>query len=95
MIFLSHIRSKGEDFTTNIKFVILYNTRKISYYCTVKYKIPIEQRSSVIYQITCPSCLKRYVGKTDRFFHIKMNKHGRKLDQPMHRDLKIAVIFKN
>ena len=47
----------------------------------------MEQRSSVIYQVTCPGCLKRYVGKINRCFHVKMNRHGRKLDQPMHRHL--------
>ena len=34
-------------------------------YCRAKYKI------------TCPGCLKRYVGKTDHCFHIRMNEHGR------------------
>ena len=46
------------------------------------------QRPSVIYQITFPGCLNHYVGKTDRCFHIRMNEHGRKPDQPMHRHLK-------
>ena len=70
---------------------------KISYYCTdivdTDIDIDIEQRSSVIYQITCPGCLKRYVGKTDRCFHIRMNEHGRKPDQTMHRHLKNYSYF--
>ena len=57
------IRKVKHNCTTDIKFVILYNTRKIWYYCTVKDKIPIEQRSSAIYQISCAVCLKRYVRK--------------------------------
>ena len=73
------IRKVKCNCTTDIKFVTLYYTKKISYYCTVNDKIPIEQRSSVIYQISCPGCLKRYVGKTDRCFHIRMNEHGRKI----------------
>ena len=57
------IKKVKHNYTTDIKFyiihIILYNTKKILSYCTVKDKIPIAQRSSVIYQITCPACLKR------------------------------------
>ena len=105
MISLPYLESKGEhvlkqsirklkrNCTTDIKFVILYNTKKTSYYCTAKDKIPIAQRSSVIYQITCPGCLKRYVGKTGRCFHTRINEHGRKPDQSMHRHLKNYSYF--
>ena len=60
-IWLPYIGNKGEHllkrcirkvkriYTTDIKFVVLYNTKKISYYCTVKDKISLAQRSSVIY----------------------------------------------
>ena len=75
------------------KFVIIYNTKKSSNYCTVKDKIPIEQRSSVIYHITSPGCSKRYVAKTDRCFHLRINEHGRKLDQPIHRHLRNSSYF--
>ena len=50
-------------------------------------------RAKIICQITCPGCLKLYVGKTDRCFHIKMNDHGRKSDQPMHRHLRNCIYF--
>ena len=81
------IRKLKRNCNTDIKFVILYNTEKISYYCTIKDKTPLAQKSSVIYQITCPGYLKRYVGKTDCCFHIRMSEHGRKPDQPMHIDI--------
>ena len=87
------IRKVKRTCNTDIKFVILYNTKKISYYCTVKDKIPLAQKSSVIYRITCPGCLKHYVGKTDRCFHIRMSENGRKPDQPMHRHLKNCSYF--
>ena len=67
--------------------------KKISYYGTVKDKIPLTQKSSVIYQITCPGCLKRCVRKTDRCFHITMSEHGRKPDQPIHRHLTNCSYF--
>ena len=87
------IRRVKRNCNTDIKFVILYNTKKIFYYGTVKDKIPLAQKSSVIYQITCPGCLKRYVGKTDRCFHIRMSEHGRKPDQPIHRHLTNCCYF--
>ena len=71
--------------------MILDNTKKILYYYTVKDIIPVAQSSSVIYQIMCPGCLNRYVGKTDRCFHIKMDEHGRKLDQPIYRHVNILM----
>ena len=45
------IRKVKRNCTTDIKFVILHNTKKISYYCTVKDKVPTAQRSSVTYQV--------------------------------------------
>ena len=72
---LTYIGNKGEHLlkqrfrkvkrncTSDIKFLILYNTKKVSYYYAVKDKIPIAQRSSVVYQITCRGYLKRYVRK--------------------------------
>ena len=82
------IRTLKHNCSTDIKLRILYNTKEISYYCTVKNKIHIAQSSSVTYHITCPGCLKCYIGKTDRCFHMRMNELGRKPDQPMHRHLK-------
>ena len=52
------IRNVKRNCTTDIKFVILYNTKKISYYCTIKDKTCIAQRSSVIYQIILPRLFK-------------------------------------
>ena len=85
------IREVKRNCTTDIKFVILCQTKKISYCCTVKNKIPIEQRFSVICQITCPGCFKHYVRKTDPWFYIRMNEHGRKPDQLMKRHLKNKI----
>ena len=58
-----------------------------------KDKTPIAQRTSAIYQITCEGCLNRYVGKTDLCFYKRMDKHGRKPDQPKHRHLTSCCYF--
>ena len=31
----------------NVKFVVIYDTKKISFYCNVKHKVPHEQRNNI------------------------------------------------
>ena len=45
------IRKVKRNCTIDIKIVILLNTKNISYYCSVKDKVPIAQRSSIIYHL--------------------------------------------
>ena len=58
------------------KFVVIYDTKKISFYCNVKDKVPYEQRNNIIYRITCPGCGGKYIGKTERYHISCMNEHG-------------------
>ena len=46
-----------------------------------------------MYQITFPRCLKRYVGKIDCCFHIRISEPTRTPDQLMLRHLKICSYF--
>ena len=88
---LPHIENEGEHLLKQCIRKLKCNCStdiKISYYYTVKDKIHIAQRSSVTCQSTCPGCLQRYIGKTDCCFHMRMNEHCRKPDQPMYRHLK-------
>ena len=39
---------------TNVKFVILYDTKKSAMFCSAKDKIPTHQKSNVVYSIRCP-----------------------------------------
>ena len=41
---------------SNVKFRVLYNTKKISFYCNIKDKVPGDPRNHVIYKIKCPGC---------------------------------------
>ena len=47
-----------------VKFIVVYQTKKVSYFLSNKDKIPDVSRNSIIYEITCPGCNRRYVGKT-------------------------------
>ena len=75
---LPQVGSKGEQLVkhclknirrclkVNVKFFVIYDTKKISFYCNVKEKVPHEQRNNIIYRITCPGCGGKYIGKTER-----------------------------
>ena len=47
-----------------IQFIIIFDTRKISYFTSNKDKVPPLSRFNVIYHVTCPGCNKSYVVKT-------------------------------
>ena len=58
--------------THPVKFIVIYDTKKISYFISNKDKIPDFSRSNLVYQITCPGCNKSYIGKTDRCLHKRL-----------------------
>ena len=62
--------------THPVKFIVIYDTKKISYFISNKDKIPDFSRSNLVYQITCPGCNKSYIGKTDRCLHKCLSKHA-------------------
>ena len=49
-------------------------------FCNTKDSISAEQKSNVIYWITCPTCFQKYVGKTDRNLITRLDEHGTKVD---------------
>ena len=53
-------------------------------FCNTKDNISAEQKSNVIYGITCPGCFKKYIGKTDRNLITRLDEHDAKVDQPMY-----------
>ena len=56
-------------------------------FCNTKDSISVEQKSNVIYKITCPGCFQKYVGKTDRNLITRLDEHGTKVDQSMYQHL--------
>ena len=49
-----------------VKFIVVYQTKKLFYFLSNKDKTSDVSRNSVIYEITCPGCNRRYIGKTER-----------------------------
>ena len=62
-------------------------------FCSVKDKIPVEQKNNVIYKIRCPGCGEDYIGKTDCCFGKRMHEQGNKPEQPMFQHLQKCEEF--
>ena len=96
---LPYAESKGEQLVKhclkkirhclkiNVKFVVIYDTKTISFYCNVKDKVPHEQRNNNIYRIMCPDCGGKYIAKTKRCPISRMNEHGTRDTEPMFKHL--------
>ena len=50
------IKKLQRNLTEPVKSVVLYQTKKISYFLPKKDKVPDLQRSNLIYEFTCPGC---------------------------------------
>ena len=59
-----------------VKFIVVYQTKNVSYFLSNKDKIPDVSRNNVIYEITCPGCNKRYIGKTERCLGKRLLEHS-------------------
>ena len=60
------LRKIQRNLTQPVKFVVIYDTKKISYFLPKKDKIPNTLRSNLVYEFTCPGCNSSYIGKTER-----------------------------
>ena len=60
-----------------IKFVVLYNTKKISFFTSNKDKVPLNSKRDVVYQVTSPGCNKSYIGKTFRCLDDRLLEHAK------------------
>ena len=89
----SLIRNLKRSFKENVKFKMVYKTNKLSMFCNTKDSISVEQKSNVIYRITCPGCFQIYVGKIDRNLMTRLDKHGTKVEQPMYQHLSNCSAF--
>ena len=77
----------------NTRIVVRCKSKYLSFLCSTKDKVPLEQRSNIIYEIQCPGCGEKYIGKTDRCLLIRMNEQGTRVDQPMFRHLTSCTEF--
>ena len=52
------------------KFIVIHNTKKMSYFTSNKNKISELSKSNIVYQIFFPSCSKTYIGNIGVEFSI-------------------------
>ena len=77
----------SKNISRKLLIKIIWTTTKISDFCSIKDKLPNEQKNQIIYNITCPACGEKYVGKTECCFKTRMDEHGTRAEQPMFQHL--------
>ena len=93
MITKTLLRKLKRCFKTAVKFKVLYDTRKVSSFCSTKDKIPSMMTSNVIYKIDCPGCGKQYIGKSERCFGVRLECQGTRDNEPMYLHLRNCSKF--
>ena len=62
-----------------VKFITIYDTKKLSYFVSNKDKLPPLFRSNLVYEVACPGCGKTYIGMTQRCLSVRLKMHATKL----------------
>jgi hypothetical protein len=62
-----------------VKFITIYDTKKLSYFVSNKDKLPPLSRSNLIYEVACPGCGKTYIGMTQRCLSVRLKEHATRL----------------
>ena len=78
-----------------VKFEVLFDSKKISFYCSNKDMIPKQQRNDVVYELTCPGCGEKYIGKTETNVATRIAQHCKRVDQPMNQHYSNCEPFKD
>ena len=53
-----------------------YHTKKVSYYCNTKDKLPEYRKFHIAQEFRCPACNNTYIGKTDWNFDTRVQEHS-------------------
>ena len=59
-----------------LKFILMYDTKKVAFLCSNKDPAPVNLQSHVTYQFECPGCKAKYIGKMDRCLKLRLNEHS-------------------
>ena len=70
------LRKIQRNLTQPVKFAVIYDTKKMSYFLSKKDKIPNTSRSNLVYEFTCPGCNSSYIGKTERNLATRLSEHS-------------------
>ena len=59
-----------------LRFKLLHDTTKVSFFTNTKDKTPVMNQSFVVYKFMCPGCSSTYIGKTERTLHERTIEHA-------------------
>ena len=69
--------SKIQRFLTKpVKFIVIYDTKRISIFVSNKDKLPPLSRSNLVYEVSCPGCVKSYIGMTKKCLPVGLKEHA-------------------
>ena len=69
--------SKIQRFLTKpVKFIIIYDTKRISFFVSNKDKLPPLSRSNIVYEVSCPGCGKSYISMIKRCLSVRLKEHA-------------------
>ena len=71
------IRKLQRNLTKPVKFIAIYQTKKVSYFLSKKDKIPDLERNDLVYEFSCPGCSATYIGKTVRNLRTWLTEHAK------------------
>ena len=60
----------------NTQIIIREKTTKLCFYTNNKDKVPLLNKSHVVYNFSCPGCQSSYIGKTDRTLLTRTREHA-------------------
>ena len=58
-----------------LKFILIYDKKKLAFFCSNKDPVPVSLQSYIIYQFEFPGCKVKYIGKTDSCLELRLNEH--------------------
>ena len=59
-----------------VKIIVVYQTKKTSFFLPNKDKIPDSCKANVVYEFSCPGCGHSYIGKTERSLETRLCEHA-------------------
>ena len=62
--------------TKPVKFIIIYDIKRISFFVSNKDKLPPLSRSNLVDEVSCPGCGKSYIGMTKRCLSVRLKEHA-------------------
>ena len=71
------IRKLQHNLTKLVKFIVIYQSKNVSYFLSKKDKIPDLERNYLVYEFSCSSCTATYIGKTVRNLLTGLAEHAK------------------